>query len=179
MPPRIPDQTRTKVLELHATGMTCNAIARQLGISASSVSTICKANGRTFGRSQTKRATEAKQADLAALHTSLALKMAHAAHETMDAYNKPYLVYNFGGADNSYNEHTLDTPPAEVRRNMMTTAGIAFDKITKARELAGETKSTEIKDFFEGIQASIRAFHEVTTNDPDTESPPDGVTDNM
>lgn len=175
MPPRIPDKTRQKVLQLHKQGHTRNQIARQTGISTTSVTKICKEAGLTFSREQTKHATAAKQADLAALHADLALKMALAAHETMDSFSKPYLVHNFGGVDNQYSEHILDTPPAEVRRNMMTTAGIAFDKITKARELAGETKSNEVKDFFDGIQASIRAFHEVTTNDPDTESPSDGV----
>lgn len=173
---RLSDETRAKVLDLHAQGMTCNGIAREVGISVSSVSRICKAAGRSFERSSTKRATEAKQADLAALHTSLALKMVQAAHETMDGFNKPYLVYNFGGADNTYAEHELAVPPAEVRRNMMTTAGIAFDKATKARELAGDAKSSEVKDFFEGLQATIHALHEVT-DDPDAESPSGGVAD--
>lgn len=179
MPPRIPDKTREEVIRLHATGLSCNAIARETGISPTSVSNICKENGLSFGRTQTKRATEAKQADLAALHTDLALKMVQAAHVTMDGYDSPYLVYNFGGADNTYAEHELEVPPAEVRRNMMTTAGIAFDKATKARELAGDAKSSEVKEFFEGLQATIHAYRGVTDDSPDIEPASDGVAGDM
>lgn len=50
------------VKELHAKGLGCNAIGRELNISASSVSAIGRANGIHFDRVAPAIATEAQQA---------------------------------------------------------------------------------------------------------------------
>lgn len=131
---RITDAQRQQVTDLHARDLSRNEIARIVGISAGSVTSICKAAGLSFDRSATKRATEARQVDLAAARVRLAEKMLHRSEEMLDALDKPYLVYNFGGRDNDYNEHTLDSAPVEVRRNAVVTAGITFDKLTRIVE---------------------------------------------
>jgi hypothetical protein len=51
--------------------MKRNQIARETGVSVGSVTNICKAAGRSFDRSTTRKATEARQVDLAALRTDL------------------------------------------------------------------------------------------------------------
>ena len=47
-------------------------------------------------------------------------------------------MYAFGGKDNDYNEHMLDTAPVEVQRTAVATAGIAFDKATKFLDTSDE-----------------------------------------
>lgn len=64
-------------------------------------------------------------------HLRLAERLLAEAHSILDDLHKPYLVYNFGGRDNSYEEHTLDAPPMDVRLTAVRTAGIAFDKAAR------------------------------------------------
>lgn len=72
---KITDDQRAEVLKLHAQGHARNEISRRVGISAGSVTNICRASDRTFDRSETKQATEARKVDLAAGRTRLAEKM--------------------------------------------------------------------------------------------------------
>lgn len=131
---QITDAQRKQVLTLHAQGHARNEIARTVGISAGSVTNICRAADRSFDRSGTKQATEARQIDLAAGRVRLAEKMLAASESMLDRIDEPYLVYSFGGRDNDYNEHELASAPVEVRRNIITTAGITFDKLTRIVE---------------------------------------------
>lgn len=127
-------KTRAKIVDLIQQEVPRNQIARDCGVSTATVSRIAKAAGLEFDRSQTRAATSAREVDLAALRTRLAEKMADRSERMLDRLDSPYLVYNFGGKDNTYEEHTLDSPPVEVERNAVATAGIAFDKLTRIVE---------------------------------------------
>lgn len=63
---------RSQVLDLIDSGMGRNETARQTGISQGQVSRIAKDAGRTFDRTRTIAATEARQADLASRRARLA-----------------------------------------------------------------------------------------------------------
>lgn len=110
------------------------AIAEELGVSRSTVSRWAKEEGLAFDRARTAQAVAAQSIDLAAARTRLAEKMSQRAEELLDSLDKPYLVYSFGGRDNTYSEHTLKRPPVEVVRNAVTTAGITFDKLSRIVE---------------------------------------------
>jgi predicted transcriptional regulator len=120
--------------ELHAEGLSCNAIARDLGCAASTVSRWAKREGLSFDRSQTAEAVKAHTVDLAAGRIRLAEKMLAASEDMLDVIDGPYEVYNFGGKDNTFESRVLDSAPVEVRRNVITTAGITFDKLTRIVE---------------------------------------------
>lgn len=131
---KITPEQKTQVLALHADGHPRNEIARRVGISAGSVTNICRAHDRAFDRSETETATKARQVDLAAGRTRLAEKMLAASEAMLDSLEDPYLVYSFGGRDNTYTEHTLDSAPFDVRQRALTGAGITFDKLTRIVE---------------------------------------------
>lgn len=131
---KITDDQKAEVLALHAEGHPRNEIARRVGISAGSVTNICRDNDRAFDRSETKHATEARKIDLAAGRTRLAEKMLAASEAMLDRIDDKYVVYNFGGKDNTFEQRTLDSAPVEVRRNVITTAAITFDKLTRIVE---------------------------------------------
>lgn len=140
--PRITDEQRAEVLRLHAEQHSRNEIARRVGISAGSVTNICRSADRAFDRSETKQANEARKTDLTAARLRLAGKMLVRSEEMLDALDSPYLVYNFGGKDNTYRQHVLKSAPVEVRRNAVVTAGITFDKLTRIVEReSGGTES--------------------------------------
>lgn len=55
-----------RMRRLHEQGLSCAGIARELGRSRSAVSRHCAAEGLGFAREKTKKATEARRADIAA-----------------------------------------------------------------------------------------------------------------
>ncbi len=130
----VDDETRADVRARIAAGQPRNKIAREVGIGAATVSKIADDAGLTFDRSRIESATKARQVDLAAGRTRLAEKMLAASESMLDKIDEPYLVYNFGGKDNEYNFRTLDSAPVEVRRSVIVTAGITFDKLTRIVE---------------------------------------------
>lgn len=121
-------QNRVRMVELHAEGLALNEIARRMGFAASTISKHAKAAGLLFDRSQTKAATAAVTADLAAMRAELAHELLVKSRRFLDALDKPFLVFNFGGKDNTYEEHTLDGPPTGDIRNLMTSTGIALQR---------------------------------------------------
>lgn len=164
----ISDAQRQQVLTLHAEGHPRNEIARLVGISAGSVTNICRAHDRSFDRSETKQATAARSVDLAAGRIRLAEKMLKVAEDMIDRIDEPYLVYSFGGRDNDYNEHTLDSAPVEVRRNIITTAGITFDKLTRIVEKSdtGLEEAVGVLDVLaEGFRAAADIYRIETPNE--------------
>jgi len=164
----ISEDQKAEVLALHAAGHARNEIARRIGISAGSVTNICRDAGLTFDRSETKQATEARQVDLAAGRIRLAEKMLAASEDMLDRIDDEYLVYNFGGKENDYNEHLLESAPVEVRRNIITTAGITFDKLTRIVEKSdtGLEQAVGVLDTLaEGFRAAADIYRSETPNE--------------
>lgn len=164
----ISEDQKAEVLALHAEGLARNEIARRVQISAGSVTNICRDAGLTFDRSETKQATEARQVDLAAGRIRLAEKMLAASEDMLDRIDDEYLVYNFGGKENDYNEHLLESAPVEVRRNIITTAGITFDKLTRIVEKSdtGLEQAVGVLDTLaEGFRAAADTYRGETPNE--------------
>jgi predicted transcriptional regulator len=120
--------------ELYDEGHSCRAIANELGVAPSTISRWASNDGLKFNRSQTALAVRAHTVDLAAARIELAQMMAVAAREGLEELDRPFLVYSFGGKDNTYEEHLLDHAPQDVRNLAQRTAGIAFDKLTRIVE---------------------------------------------
>lgn len=130
------DEKRARAL--YEEGASCNGIARALGVAASTISRWAKREGLKFDRSQTDMATRAHTVDLAEARVELAQLMMIAARDGLLELDGPITVYSFGGRENDFNSHTFDTPPLDARRQAMTTAGIAFDKVSKIVEASDE-----------------------------------------
>lgn len=164
----ISEDQKAQVRALHAEGLARNEIARRTGIAAGSVTNICRAEGLTFDRSETKHATEARQVDLAAGRIRLAEKMLAASEDMLDTIDGPYEVYNFGGKDNTFESRVLDSAPVEVRRNVITTAGITFDKLTRIVEKSdtGLEQAVGVLDTLaEGFRAAADIYRSETPNE--------------
>lgn len=148
--------------ELFDQGLSCRAIAKDLGCAPSTVSRWADREGLEFDRAQTAAAVKAHTVDLAAGRIRLAEKMLSASETMLDKIDEPYLVYNFGGKDNDYNSRVLDTAPVEVRRNVITTAAITFDKLSRIVERDGSNDEAlglldTLAEGFKDAAARIRA----------------------
>ncbi len=128
------DSKRAQARELYDEGYSCRAIAERLDAAPSTVSKWAKDEGLAFDHSQTDLATRAHTVDLAAERLLLTKEMVVAARDGLAELDSPFTVFSFGGKENTYAEHTFDRPPPDIRRQALTTAGIAFDKATKVLE---------------------------------------------
>lgn len=131
MPPRIPDDKRAAILTDTRAGTKSRAqIARDHDVSPQTVGNLAKAANITdaFSRLQTKNATEAAVVDSRARRAMIAARMLTKAVELLDQMDQPHIVFNIGGKDNIYTEHTMSRPPTADLRNLMVTAATAVDK---------------------------------------------------
>ncbi|NEB42267.1 hypothetical protein G3I54_36105 [Streptomyces sp. SID14515] len=117
--------------ELHAEGLGRNAISREMGKCYAVVSRTAEHLDLTFDRSRIEAATAARVADLAERRSLLAVKFTDVAEDSLDRIYKPTTVYAFGGAKNTYEEHTFDEAPAAERRALVAAAGTATDRSLK------------------------------------------------
>lgn len=124
---------RARAIELIDAGTPRNAIARELQIAPSSVSVIARDAGRTFDRAtSTASATAARAHDLKVRRLELIDELMSKAADHLVAIDQPFLAFNFGGKENTYEEHTLERPPTGDLLNLHRAASIA---LKDAREL--------------------------------------------
>lgn len=132
----ITEAERARILELHGEGMSRNAIAREVGRSPGSVSNVVHAEGLSFERTaEVIQATQAKQLDNRGKRARLEELLLDDALRLREQLWEPTLVYNFGGKDNTYEEHHLDRPDFGGQQAIMRTVGVAIDKAVKIAEV--------------------------------------------
>ena len=125
--------TRERAIELIQAGAPRNAVARELGIAPSSVSAIARDAGLTFDRAnQTASATAARQHDMKVRRLELIDELMSKAADHLVAIDQPFLAFNFGGKENTYEEHELDRAPTGDILNLHRAASLA---LKDAREL--------------------------------------------
>lgn len=127
----VEDKTRKKVLALFDQGMTRNAIAREVKLSGSTVTRICRESGREFDPTKTELAQRARSVELAEARQLLIQKMMVRADELVELMDAPMLVFNIGGKDNTVTEHFVESPTVESMQRMFTMAGIGVDKASR------------------------------------------------
>lgn len=126
--PPVTDAERARIRELHAQGLSCTRIAAEIGRSKSAVTRQCQAMGLEFDRAQTRTATAAKVADNASRRAEISRRFLEKSADLLDQMDQPHTAFNFGGKDNTYEEHEFSKPPADALRTLMQAAGQAFDK---------------------------------------------------
>lgn len=145
-----------RLRQMYAEGMSQNKMAKELGVGRTTVASWSKRLGLSFDATATVAMSARAGVDLAAGRIRLAEKMLAAAEKMVDGIDGEYLVYNFGGKDNTYEEHVLSEAPVEVKRNILTSAAIAFDKITRIVEADPDigTAETAIRALQRGLSAA-------------------------
>lgn len=141
-PSPVGDQDRERVRELHAQGLSRNAIARQLGRSGRTVSRIAVELGLSFDRApMVAAATEARKEDAKARRSALALALLDDAERLRGQMFAPAKAFNFGGKDNVYNETTLEEPTFADKRNIAQAVSTLLEKSIRLDAYDRETGS--------------------------------------
>lgn len=123
-------QTRERIVELGRIGAptwTRNAIAKEVGVSPSTVSRICAAADPpvTFDRSATAAATEARQADLKDLRGDLSRALLDDVAKIRERFWAPMARSHVAFGEVTRWESPAD--PSELR-NLAIAAGVLIDK---------------------------------------------------
>lgn len=137
----ITEEVRARILELARGGMSCNGIAREVGVSPSTVSRAAKKAGVSFDRAQTAKAVEAAKVDVAALRAELALELLQDIRSTMTGMRE-------------------GEPPASAMDHERKARGLAalsraFSDVVKVPDLQPDPM-VEIRAAFEGFDKSLK-----------------------
>ena len=108
----ITDNQRQQIIDLHSQGLSRNDIARQTGVSAGSVTNVCKQNDLSFDRSKSEKATEARRVDDKVMRTLIASDALSVVHKVSEILTQRLAA----GAD--------DIPT----RDLITMYGVLTDK---------------------------------------------------
>lgn len=123
------DETeRQAIIELIRSGLSRNQVAKQSGRSTSTITRIGESIGWDWlaavderTQSSLTRAHEARSAFSAERRATIAAQATQRAEQMLAKFEGEYLVFNFGGKENTYEEHLLDAPPVEAMRAMAAT----------------------------------------------------------
>lgn len=167
MPRRpVTEQDHRRVAELHAQGLSRNAIATELGRSGRTISKIADQLGLDFERSRTKAATEAKKIDARARRAALSLALLEDADRLRQQLWKPSLIFNFGGKENDYNSRTIDEPTFSDKAKIMQSVGIAVDRSIRLDEYDADPGIDAAKSMLGALAAGLgAAYDELTKRD--------------
>lgn len=131
-PRPVTDADREAVKTLHARGLARNAIARELQRSPETISKLARQMGLTFVRApEVAAATEARKIDSRARRAAIAQGLLEDVERLRAQLFAPARVHNFGGKDNSYNEHMLEQPPFRDQYYLMGAIGNALDRAVR------------------------------------------------
>lgn len=131
----VTDQHRERVADLHARGYGRNAIARELGFSPATITTITRDLGLDFDRAATKQAVAARKADAAAKRSELEDLLLDDALRLRAAVHQPHTYREYGGKDFIKREWTQDEPAPVDKLKLMQAAGNAIDRAIRLGEM--------------------------------------------
>lgn len=129
MPKPLGAAVRAAILtDIRAGELSRNAIARKHGVGAATVTKLAKTTGdaTTFDRSQTQKATRAREADSRSERAALAAELLADARKLRERAWQPYTVVV--GTAQGAQKVTLDLPPLGDVRSAYTAVGIVVDK---------------------------------------------------
>lgn len=124
--PKLSDDERRQIVEAIQTGEGCKEIADRFGRSTDTVSRIASTIGWRFGELNRKRMHDARSAYAAERRARIAQRLTEESERLLDALSQPFTVYNFGGKDNTFNQHKFDTAPLPARAETVRTIGVAM-----------------------------------------------------
>lgn len=119
------DDDRTRIRELHAQGLSRNAIARTLNRSGRTISVLAAELNLSFDRAATAAATAARKADLEEKRVILAEALTDDALRLTAQIWEPAVIHSFGGKDHTYAMKEIPEPLPADKRALMAAATAA------------------------------------------------------
>lgn len=138
---QVTDTDEQRIADLHSRGYSRNAIARETGWSAGTVTAVCERLGLSFDRTSVKAATAARKADAAQLRAELELQLLEDAQHLRAQVWQEHKYVSYGGKDFVKRSWKQPEPTPVDKLKLMQAAGIALDRSLKISTL---DKSDEV-----------------------------------
>jgi hypothetical protein len=148
-----------RVRELHAQGLTRNAIAIEIGRSAGTVTKLARELGLSFDRAATQAATAAKVADARARRATLMHELLVDAEQLRRQLFAPCKVHAFGGKDNTYNEADLERPPFRDQRDIVQAVSVAVNTSLRLDQHDGDGSIEQVGSLLGSLFDTLRDRH--------------------
>ncbi|WP_213816195.1 hypothetical protein [Glaciihabitans sp. dw_435] len=140
--------------ELFDAGKSCNAIARELGVAASTISGWAKREGLLFDRAKTAAAVSAHRIDRAAVRADIIDRMYLRTQSILDRLEADIFVYHIAVAGSGMEKVEDSAPPAQDEKALASAIGIYLDKATRLELVDGDAGEEAAK----GMLAELGAF---------------------
>ncbi len=161
----VTDEDRRLVAELHAQGLSRNAIARQIGRSGRTVTKIADELGLDFERARTRVATEARKDDARARRAALAVRLLDDAERMRQQLWEACTVYNFGGKDNTFEQALINEPSFADKHKIMSSVGIAIDRAVRLDEYDADPGIDAAKSMLGALARGLGAAYDQLNHD--------------
>ena len=158
--PPLSDETRARILQLHAEGMGRNAICRELGVSQGAVSALTRQAGVKFDRAAPAEAVEARRIDMADRRTRLEHKLLVEAERLVAELRKPTEYRQaVGGQDPQVMRWTMPQPVPADKLKLMQAASVALDRSLKLADVNAATSVEQGKSMLTELLAGLKIAH--------------------
>lgn len=170
--PRRPwtDTDDQRLRELADAGTSVRAIAAELDRSKSAVERRLRALRTGVNRTGTVAATKARQIDAKARRAALSVALLEDAERLRAQLWQPVTVFNFGGKDNTYNEHQLPQPTHADQLKLAQAVATTVGAIERLERLNADHGVEQAVGMLDQIGKAISAAAEALGN-PDPDDP--------
>lgn len=138
-------------------GKSCNAIARELGMSPSTISAWAKREGLSFARKQTAAAVNAHRIDRAAARADIIDRLYLRSQKVLDRLEADRFTYRVVMATGTVTV-TDDAPPTEAEKNLSSAIAVYLNQATRLELVDGDAGEAAAK----GMLAELGAFLGIT-----------------
>ena len=150
---------RARVRELADQGCGRNRIARDVGLSGSTVSGIIRDTGGSFDRTATAEATEAAKVDAAERRAQLSAALLEDAHKLRAQLWEPVTIGAFGGRDNVWSETRLAEPTFADKRAILAAVGTAVRDHIRLEQVDADGGAAEAGSMLADLMTGLQATH--------------------
>lgn len=172
---------------IRAGDLSRNAIAKELGVSGSTISGIAADIGVMFDRSKSELAVRLRGIDIADLKSKLALAALDEAWRSVEDMHAPAVRIEFEGGHQvteydaegkitrtvyepgAFREHVTPEPTFSDKRNLATIYGIMISKAQELTKQQDAQNPVDSQSFIDGMQVALAAVGDRLAGDQGTD----------
>lgn len=149
------DEEKDRIRELHAQGMSRNAIARDIGRALATITNFCQREGLSFDRTNQEAAARARVVDAKTRRAELADQLLEDAQRLRGQIWSRHRVVQYVGRDGIRAEDVLDEPDTKAKLDLARTMQIMLDRHQKLIEFDSDDGLTDARKAISGLGEAL------------------------